>query len=124
MQPDRITFNAVYNLFEPPSELASTREWLKFRDEILRPLLAGYPHDPNLPNLLRQTNVILAWRETVAPEDRFWRSDSRPAKPKITSLRAARFLRRSAPTRDREFSPAVSFRKNGRPADYARLRKK
>jgi hypothetical protein len=73
--PDRITFNAVYDLFEPPSELASTSEWLKFRDEILRPLTAVHPHDPNLPNFLRQTNVILAWRATIAPEDRFWRTD-------------------------------------------------
>jgi hypothetical protein len=75
VQPDRITFNAVYNLFEPPSELASTREWLQFRDEILWSRMAVHPHDPNLPRFLQQTNVILAWRATVAPEDRFWRSD-------------------------------------------------
>jgi hypothetical protein len=75
VQPDTITFNAVYDLIKPPSELASTSEWVKFRDEILRPLMADHPHDPNLPRFLQQANVILAWRATVAPEDRFWRSD-------------------------------------------------
>jgi hypothetical protein len=30
------------------------------------------PDDPNLPNFLKQVGAILAWRDAVAPTERFW----------------------------------------------------
>lgn len=60
-------------LIHPPSKLGSTAAWLSFRDETLLPMIEARPDDPNLPNFLRQVEAILAWRATVAPEDRFWK---------------------------------------------------
>jgi hypothetical protein len=31
------------------------------------------PNDSNLPRFLAQVEIILAWRATVPPEDRFWK---------------------------------------------------
>jgi hypothetical protein len=55
--------------------VSSTAAWERFRDKTLRPLIAGRPNDPNLPNFLKQAEAILAWRATVAPEDCFWKAD-------------------------------------------------
>ena len=60
-------------LIHPPGKLAATSSWLDFRDKTLLPIIAHMPDDPNLPNFLRQTERILAWRSTVPPEDRFWK---------------------------------------------------
>ena len=39
---------------------------------------------PNLLNFLKQANLILAWRATIAPEDRFWRTDEPKTAPKLS----------------------------------------
>ncbi len=62
-------------LIHPPSRLSSTARWLEFRDRTLRPLIASRPEDPNLPRFLQQTEKILAWRATIAPERRIWKAD-------------------------------------------------
>ena len=48
---------------------------MKFRDSTLRPLIAARPADPFLPRFLEQTEKILAWRATIAPERRIWKAD-------------------------------------------------
>jgi hypothetical protein len=48
---------------------------LRFRDKTLSPTIRESPGDPNLPNFLKQVELILGWRATIAPEDRFWRAD-------------------------------------------------
>jgi hypothetical protein len=60
-------------LIHPPSKLGSTAAWLDFRDKTLLPAIQDWPDDPNLPNFLKRVEAILAWRETVPPQDRFWK---------------------------------------------------
>ena len=60
-------------LIHPPGRFSATDSWIRFRDKTLLPMMQDSPDDPNLPNFLRQVEIILAWRETVSPEDRFWR---------------------------------------------------
>jgi hypothetical protein len=36
--------------------------------------MAGKSDDPNLPNFLKLVEAILAWRATIAEEDRFWKT--------------------------------------------------
>jgi len=55
--------------------VSSTAAWERLRVKTLRPLITEKPDDPNLPNFLKQAEVILAWRATVAPEDRFWKAN-------------------------------------------------
>jgi hypothetical protein len=61
-------------LIHPPSKLSSTARWIDFRDRTLLPMMAGKSDDPNLPNFLKQVEAILAWRATIAEEDRFWKA--------------------------------------------------
>lgn len=60
-------------LIHPPGKLGSTAAWLEFRDETLLPMIEAMPDDPNLRSFLKQAEKILAWRETVPAEDRFWK---------------------------------------------------
>jgi hypothetical protein len=60
-------------LIHPPGRLSATASWLRFRDKTLLPMIQHRPDDPNLPNFLRQVESILAWRATIAAEDRFWK---------------------------------------------------
>ncbi len=62
-------------LIHPPSRLASTARWQRFRDGTLRPLIAERPDDPYLPRFLAQTETVLAWRAALPPEQRFWKAD-------------------------------------------------
>ena len=62
-------------LIHPPSRLSSTGRWVEFRDRTLLPLIASRPADPFLPRFLEQTEKILAWRATIAPERRIWKAD-------------------------------------------------
>jgi hypothetical protein len=62
-------------LIHPPSKLGATAAWISFRDRTLLPMLRHKPDDPNLPNFLKQVELILAWRATIPPEKRFWKSD-------------------------------------------------
>lgn len=62
-------------LIDPPSILASTARWMKFRDGTLRPMIEEMPDDPNLPLFLAQAEKILAYRATIAPERRIWKAD-------------------------------------------------
>lgn len=62
-------------LIDPPSRLASSARWVKFRDRTLLPMIEARPDDPHLPLFLAQTEKILAWRATVAPERRIWKAD-------------------------------------------------
>jgi hypothetical protein len=62
----------------PPSKLSATASWHRFRDKTLLPMIRHAPDDPNLPNFLKQVEMILAWRATIAPEDRFWKSEPGP----------------------------------------------
>jgi hypothetical protein len=70
--PDEI--GARSYLIHPPSKLSPTAAWIAFRDRTLLPMIEERPGDRNLPNFLRQVEEVLAWRETIAPEDRFWKS--------------------------------------------------
>ena len=62
-------------LIDPPSRLASTARWVKFRDSTLSPLIEERPDDPHLPLFLAQAEKILAYRATIAPERRIWKAD-------------------------------------------------
>jgi hypothetical protein len=62
-------------LIHPPSKFSSTARWEFFRDKTVLPMIQERPQDPNLPNFLKRIEAILAFRATVAPEDRFWKSD-------------------------------------------------
>jgi hypothetical protein len=62
-------------LIHPPSRLSATASWHRFRDKTLLPMIREAPDDPNLPNFLKQVELILGWRATIALEDRFWRAD-------------------------------------------------
>jgi len=63
-------------LVHPPSKLSATARWNDFRDRTLLPMIRHRPEDVNLPRFLEQVEIILAWREGVVPEDRFWKADS------------------------------------------------
>lgn len=69
------TVGSLPYLIHPPGKLSSTARWVEFRDRTLRPLIASRPDDPNLPRFLEQTEKILAWRATIAPERRIWKAD-------------------------------------------------
>lgn len=62
-------------LIDPPSRLASSARWVKFRDRTLLPMIEAMPDDPHLPLFLAQTEKILAYRATIAPERRIWKAD-------------------------------------------------
>jgi hypothetical protein len=62
-------------LIDPPSEMAATSAFIRFRDRTLLPMMAMYPDDPDLPKFLECVEAVLARRTAIAPEDRFWRSD-------------------------------------------------
>jgi hypothetical protein len=62
-------------LIHPPTQLSSTAAWMEFRDKTLLPLNRERPEDVNIHNFLNQVKIILAWREHVPHEDRFWRAD-------------------------------------------------
>jgi len=60
-------------LIEPPSEMASTAAFIRFRDRTLLPMIAADPGDPDLPRFLRCVETVLAWRATIPAEKSFWR---------------------------------------------------
>jgi hypothetical protein len=62
-------------LIHPPSKLSSTARWVEFRDRTLRPSITSRPDDLFLPLFLAQTEKIIAWRATIAPERRIWKAD-------------------------------------------------
>jgi hypothetical protein len=62
-------------LIHPPSRSAATRRWLDFRDRTVLPMIKVHPEDANLPRFLAQVEAILAWREKIVPEERFWKPD-------------------------------------------------
>jgi hypothetical protein len=62
-------------LIHPPSKLSSTARWIEFRDKTLLPLNRDRPEDVYIQNFLNQVAIILAWRDGVPQEDRFWRAD-------------------------------------------------
>jgi hypothetical protein len=62
-------------LIHPPSKLSSDASWRRFRDRTLLPMIGQRPDDANLANLLKQVETVLAWRATVASQNRFWRVD-------------------------------------------------
>jgi hypothetical protein len=59
----------------PPTRLSSTASWILFRDKTLLPAMLCWPDEPNLPNFLKQVEMILAWRAAQPPENRFWKPD-------------------------------------------------
>ena len=62
-------------LYENPDRLASTARWQAYRDSLDR-FAATHPDDPNFPVMRAAADEFLAWREAIAPEDRFWKPDS------------------------------------------------
>jgi hypothetical protein len=72
--PDEIVGRPDY-LIHPPSRLAPTARWIDFRDRTVLPMIEGRPDDPDLPNYLKQVEIVLAWRAAIAPKDRFWKPD-------------------------------------------------
>lgn len=61
-------------LIDPPSRLASTARWVRFRDNMAQ-AVADRPDDAHLPLFLAQAEKILAYRATIAPERRIWKAD-------------------------------------------------
>lgn len=61
-------------LIHPPSRLASTARWVRFRDNMAQ-AVADRPDDAHLPLFLAQAEKILAYRATIAPERRIWKAD-------------------------------------------------
>lgn len=61
-------------LIDPPSRLASTARWVRFRDNMAQ-AVADRPDDAHLPLFLAQADRILAYRATIAPERRIWKAD-------------------------------------------------
>lgn len=61
-------------LIDPPSRLASTARWVRFRDNMAR-AVADRPGDAHFPLFLAQADRILAYRATIAPERRIWKAD-------------------------------------------------
>jgi len=62
-------------LVDPPSPMASSAKLRDFRDRCAIPMMRSRPDDPNWPAFLQQVDIVLAWRETIPPEDRFWKPD-------------------------------------------------
>lgn len=62
-------------LIHPPGKMSATASWVRFRDTTLLPMIEYSPEDVNLPNFLKQAEMILAWRASVAPQERFWKPD-------------------------------------------------
>jgi len=62
-------------LIHPPSEMASTAAFIRFRDRTLLPMIEATPDDPDLPKFLRCVESMLAWRATVPTKKIFWRPD-------------------------------------------------
>ena len=69
------TIGTLPYLIHPPSRIASTARWMKFRDRTLLPMIEVMPDDLNLPLFLAQTEKILAWRAAIPAADRFWKPD-------------------------------------------------
>ena len=63
-------------MFDVPHVLAPTSELVRYRDEVLTPLIALEPDNPEWPAYLDQVEIALAWRETIPPEYRPWHRDS------------------------------------------------
>ena len=61
-------------LIHPPSRLASTARWVRFRDNMAQ-AVADRPDDQHFPLFLAQAEKILAYRATIAPERRIWKPD-------------------------------------------------
>lgn len=61
-------------LIDPPSNMASTARWVRFRDSMAQ-TVAERPDDPHFPLFLAQAEKVLAWRATIAPERRIWKAD-------------------------------------------------
>lgn len=62
-------------LIDPPSRLASTARWVRFRDNMAQ-AVSDRPDDPHFPLFLAQAEKILAYRATIAPEQRIWKADA------------------------------------------------
>jgi len=65
LQHPEAEFVRPSGLIHPPTQLSSTAAWMKFRDKTLLPLKED----------VKQVEIILAWREHVPHEYRFWRAD-------------------------------------------------
>jgi hypothetical protein len=61
-------------LIHPPGTLSATTAWVRFRDHTLLPMLQQRPDDSNLPRLMQQVEAVLAWRATIPPDRRFWKT--------------------------------------------------
>ena len=62
-------------LIHPPSRLASTARWVRFRDNMAQ-AVADRPDDQHFPLFLAQAEKVLAYRATIAPERRIWKADA------------------------------------------------
>ena len=59
---------------EPPSRWGSNDSWHHFRRE-LEALLQHHRDDPTLQHYIAAADQVIAWRDTVPPQDRFWATD-------------------------------------------------
>lgn len=59
----------------PPSKLSSTARWIESRGNPVLRMIEHRPDDRNLPNVLKQVEIVLAWRAAIPPEERFWKAD-------------------------------------------------
>ncbi len=69
------TLEPMPYLIHPPGRNAATRSWIDFRDRTVLPMIEVHPDDANLPRFLARAEEILAWREKIRPEERFWKPD-------------------------------------------------
>ena len=58
-------------LIHPPSQWATTEQHERFH-KMLVELIAYRPEDAHYPLFLACSERVLAWRATLAPEDRYW----------------------------------------------------
>ncbi len=62
-------------LIHPPGRLSATSRWLDFRDRTLLPMHEARPDDDFLARFVDQVAQIIAWREALPAEARFWKTD-------------------------------------------------
>lgn len=59
-----------------PESWSSTAKWLRFRDVVLKDWANDEPTNPLYPLWHEHVNQILAYREGLPLEQRFWRKDA------------------------------------------------
>lgn len=75
--PDRYPAPVSYCI-NPPSHRAPTEKWQRFRADMAARAEAR-PDDPNFAAIVETVDALLAWREAVPVDERFWQPYGLPA---------------------------------------------